>query len=240
MITGVAVVPSTPLLLTRHLDPATPAGAVERLQTVREHATRVVEGLPTAEVTVVLAHGPALAAHTSDHVDLAGYGLPEIAGPVTCRPDVAAALGVEASQEPHPADVAVLTLLVGSRPVLPVAVPPDLDPAAMTALGERLATLDRRTALVVAGDLAAGHGVKPPRPGDEQASRTFDERVVALLDNGATDRIVRLADLARATSSRGWAALAVAGIALQRGRVGTVVRHHAAPFGVGYVVAAGG
>ncbi|MEE8603370.1 hypothetical protein [Euzebya tangerina] len=95
--------------------------------------------------------------------------------------------------------------------------------------------------VMVAGDLSAGHGPKPPRPG---ADTTLDEHVVAALDGGRPERLLTLdPEQAAASHARAVGALRVLGATLctptGTASMGTVVRWSGAPLGVGYVVAVG-
>jgi hypothetical protein len=134
--------------------------------------------------------------------------------------------------------------LPAGTPAVGVAVAAEEAPAGVAALSAAvLAAADATPALAVvcAGDLGAGHGEKPPRPGAAAASRELQDRVVAALDGGRPADLVRLdAALAAASASRAVGALRVLGAVLHAARVGTVVRTAGAPLGVGYVVAQGG
>lgn len=132
--------------------------------------------------------------------------------------------------------------LPANTPTVGLTAPPDLGAGRAVLLGQAIARVaqDHDVLLVVAGDLGAGHGPKPPRPDAAEATMAFDQQVVAALDNGRAVDLIRLDhDLADRAHARAAGALRILGTVLDQARRGTVVRANAAPLGVGYVVAAG-
>lgn len=132
-------------------------------------------------------------------------------------------------------------------PPIGLEIPHDLAIATAEAIADALATLahgpdaDMDLSVIAAGDLAAGHGPKPPRPHAAAASQPHDDRVIAALDGGRPSDLLRITpEHSREVDARAGGALRVLGALLERTRVGTVVRAAAAPVGVGYVVARGG
>ena len=119
-----------------------------------------------------------------------------------------------------------------------VSVAPDISTEAALELAATFdEDADSRTGLLVAGDLSAGHGSKPPRPG---ATIVLDDQVLGALDGGQPDRLLRVSEaLAEDSESRAVGALRVLGAVLADTALGIVVRWNGAPLGVGYVVAVG-
>lgn len=264
MITTVAVLPSTPLLLpdwpgARHPDMAVLTGAAER----------AVAGLAGVDVVVVLAGGRCGTVAAPPPAGLEGYGVdlsPHRLGlPPAALVEALAAVAGPVGEEPG-GDLRVLARWVpAGTPTVGVVVPavgvagPTVGGGVSTGSDvggvarhtqtphARIAEVvlgvaaDRRVGLLVAGDLGAGHGAKPPRPEAAAASALLDQAVVAALDNGRPADLVRLdPQLAADSGARAVGALRVLGAVLDRARIGTVVRGSGAPVGVGYVVAQGG
>ncbi len=242
MIGPVAVVPSTPLLL-----PGMPGEPEPTMARLARAAARALQDTAAVDLVVVLAGGTSLAADPAPSTDLSGYGLD-----LPARARDAAPAAVMASVERIPGltvgagyagDLSVLARQVpDGPPVLGLTVPTDITVEQAGTVAEVLVGLggSRQVALVVAGDLGAGHGVKPPRPQADVASAAFDQAVVAALDNGRPADLLRLDPaLARDACARGAGPLRVLGAVLQQVPLGTVVRAAAAPLGVGYVVAQG-
>lgn len=255
MISTVAVVPSTPLLLADWPGARHPAIAA-----LTDAAARAVEGLAAVDVVVVLAGGPSRTVAAPPPTGLEGYGAVLPAHPLPAPPaDVVEALvdvAGPATAEPG-GDLRALARWVPSgTPAVGVVVPEGgvsngsaggrvarhtSSPHAQVADAILGLAADRRIGLLVAGDLGAGHGPKPPRPEAAGASALLDQAVVAALDNGRPADLVRLDPRVAADSaSRAVGALRVLGAVLDGARIGTVVRGSGAPLGVGYVVAQGG
>lgn len=147
-----------------------------------------------------------------------------------------------------PVGLAVLAALVqGACPrpgvgVVPVAVCPSAEGDALLRAGGSLtgALEGRRVVVVAAGDLSAGLTPKAPLTLVEGA-QAWEDEVVEVVAGGRLERIARMgpSEAAR-VGARGWAPLVVLAGICQAAAIGLVVRHHAAPRGVGYLVAAGG
>lgn len=202
------------------------------------HLPPHVLGVPPAAVTATLqgaidAHAAAAAAAdpttTSPDGNPAGPDSP--AGPARRADHAGPDLAVLARWVPAGTACVGLTVPTGTPPAVVDAVA-----GALMAVAE-----DARVGLLVAGDLGAGHGPKPPRPGAATVSATLQDLVIAALDNGRPADLVRLdPGLATASAARAIGALRILGAVLQAARLGTVVRAADAPLGVGYVVAQGG
>jgi len=127
--------------------------------------------------------------------------------------------------------IAVLTL---SRPEVKNAIDTPMAEALARALE------DRRVAVVAAGDLSAGLTPKAPLTLVEGAT-AWEEEVVDVVAGGRLERVARMGpgEAAR-VGALGWAPLVVLAGVCRAAAIGMVVRHHAAPRGVGYLVASGG
>jgi hypothetical protein len=245
VIVGAAIVPTTALLLP---------GITERLPDgiaqVASAARRALTGLAPFDVAVLLAAGSPAAVHLRACTTLAGIGRPDLTIEAQLDPDaaeaVAIATGWPLAEVPVPLGLAVLAGLVReARPevgVVPVAVPADDEAGDLLGAGERFAeALEGRRAVVVAsGDLSAGLTAKAPLTLVEGAGAWEDELVDAVA-GGRFQHIARMGpgEAAR-VGARGWAPLVVLAGACRAAALGLVVRHHTAPRGVGYLVAAGG
>lgn len=239
MIHGVAVVPTTPLLVDSHAGARHPD--IDRLAVA---ASEALDGLDGADVVVLLACGDALSVSGRPSTDLSGYGMDLDPHPLTTpSPDVVQALlgGVLGAASDGGGDLRVMARLVPpGTTAVGVSVPSDVTVADARAVARLLADLaaDRSVAVVGAGDLGAGHGRKPPRPTAAEASTAFDEAVVAALDGRPADLLAIDLDLAARAHSRGAGALRVVGALAADLDLVTAVRASGAPLGVGYVVAA--
>lgn len=242
--------PTSPLLLD-HL----PGRRHPRLRTMAGHIQRVVRTTPPVDVAVALAGGAHLQIADAPDTDLTGYGLGELQGhplrpgPAPVALDLQAAVGALDTTERGPStfeewtDLPVLVRhLPMDTPTVGVTVPTALEVRSAQAIAQTITRLADALGvlLLVAGDLGAGHGDKPPRPDAAAASAAFDQQVVTALDNGrATDLLHLDGDLANAAQARATGALRILGAVLAQAKIGTVVRATAAPLGVGYVVAGG-
>lgn len=254
MIVGAAIVPTAPLLLPG-ITERLPGGVAE----VAAAARAALTGLRPFDVAVLLAAATPPAVHLRARTTLAGIGRPDLT--VDAEVDAATAAAAAAAtgwpltpSPPPPAagaaglplGLAVLAGLVqGARPgslVAPVAVPPDAAAGDLLGAGERLAGAleGRRAVVVAAGDLSAGLTAKAPLTllGGAHA---WEDEVVELVAGDHLERLARLGPQeARRVGARGWAPLVLLGGICRAAALGLVVRHHAAPRGVGYLVAAGG
>lgn len=224
MLVGVAVAPSTPLLLLEESPLAAVAAQVDR----------VLAGLRPGEVTLVLAGGTEDAVVAWEEVVLAGFGLPggaRITGHEAAARQVADAWHLPIQQRPPGADLTCLALLAARLGplVLVELATPQRGPSPIMGTHR----------IVASGDLAAGHGPKPPRPEAAAVAAAFDEQAVAAVESGRAARLERLAPLAGEAHARGWAALLTAVAAAEEARLGLVLRWTGAPYGVGLLVAGG-
>lgn len=240
---GVASIPSAPLLLD-----GVGVGVGPGVEQLRAAVDRVVERLPPADVTVLVAAGQSVL-HDTAAIDLAGLGYPQVARTLTPCPEAIAALS-RVTQYPRvrrrrlPLDLAVLGLLVGGpAPVVALEVPSTAEFAVLSALGasvtQALAEAELSGTMVVAGDLSAGLEDRSPL-GTRAGAVEWDARVVELFTNDVSEQ---LADLgpgrASAVGARGWAALCVLHGAVAAAPLRMRVRRYTAPRGVGYLVMSG-
>ena len=201
----VVAIPSTALVL-----PSVRTGGDAAIHSLRDEVERVLADV--AGVVVVMAADPAaddgaVSLYPPDGVvHLGGLGLPEASTRVgMCRERLPVV-------EAHPgADLAVLACAVGRvegvGSVIAVGLP--ASSAGVTETMAWLAGLDGVDALVVAGDLSAGRGPKPPRPSvGEQRAAAYDHAVVAGVRAGVLE--AELVADAEGTAARGVPALAVA------------------------------
>lgn len=213
--------PSTALALDLLQAPGDADVAVLRSEVSRALAG-LCERVIVAAADTAAREGPAWLEAPSGRVDLGGYGLPHFDVEVAAS-DRKPAVAV------HPdGDLTVLAFLVRTAGSLPQLLALPHDPA---AVGEVPLTGD----LVVAADLAAGHGPKPPRPeAGEVASAAFDDAVEAGLADPET--LTELAGDAETVSARGLPALVLAArTATARGLVPRS-RHRSVVGGVGGLV----
>jgi hypothetical protein len=232
VITGLAFVPSTPLLV-----PAVAAGAASELDDVRSAsllALRAAVG-SGAERVVVVGAGRRTFEHVSGRGSLAGFGV-----------DLEAPLDPAA---PGSGDRLPLPLTIGAWLLAQVAWPGEraalevdasADRATLAAVATALAGEPARTVLLVVADGSAARSEKAPaslHPGAE----SFDADVVAALASGHPSGLAAIdRERAAAVSSAGWPAWFVAATAAAVAHDGPWdARVHAdtAPYGVGYVVA---
>lgn len=247
MIVGAAIVPSAPLLV-----PGISAALPEGIGEVSDAVDAVLEKLPDAEVTVLVAAGLAGRAGSvrdGDIASLAAVGRPDVM--VLTRSHQAATARISGMVqypllrgEPLPLGLAALALLVGSeRPLVPVLVPPLAEFEALVGVGtgiaQALLDVDVTAVVVAAGDCSAGLTACSPLH-EVPGARAWDERAVAAVDSGRLDALARLGPAeAQRVGALGWAPMAVLHGACARAKIGMVLRHYSAPRGVGYLVAAG-
>jgi hypothetical protein len=245
VIVGLAVLPAAPVLV-----PGVSATLPDALATVARHVRAVLAALPAADAAILLAAAPAPAVHDVVEVSLAGIGRPDVVRPVEAggallAPVTASAQYPLVQHAPLPVDLTVLALHAPpGTPLVPVAVPATAAFEALVGVGAGVARAvldtDRRTVVLVAGDLSAGLSERAPLYRVDGA-QGWDERAVAVVDSGRLDGLARLGpDEARRVGARGWAPLAALHGLAARAKTGIVLRHYSAPRGVGYLVAAGG
>ncbi len=250
MIRHVAVVPSTPLVLPDHPGRSHPA-----MVDLARSVGRVLEGAAAQDTIIVLAGGQALRVVDPVPTDLSGYGQQNgvrggspacPAAPALLVAGLRALVGIDGQTNGSAVDLTVIGRLLPPGPgVIGLTVPADIGQNQASRLGRGLWELVGgggavlHVAVVVAGDLSAGHGNKPPRP--PATGSAYDQLVVAALDNGRpADLLGADAALVADSHARAAGALRVLGGLLEHLRFATVVRHAGAPLGVGYVVAQGG
>lgn len=228
MLTGLFAMPSTALA-----HPAVTAGGVAGVDVLREAVAGLLAGRSPWDPVVVAAadpaaqDGPVVLEPQGGLVHLGGLGLSTI-GTHVIRPPLAVP-----TVAAHPgADLAVLAALVGhhwpAARIGVVGLPADQG----DGLATRIVTNAESMTVVVAGDLAAGHGPKPPRPavGAERAA-AFDAAVIDALDDA--DAVRGLAADAGTCGARGLPGLILAAeLAGLAGRAASeVVAHRVAGVG---------
>jgi len=232
VITGVAFVPSTPMLV-----PAVAAGAAPELDGVRaacDLALRRAVG-SGAERVVVVGAGRRTRELRRGFGSFAGFGV-----------DLQVPLD---PADPSGGERLPLALTVGAWLMTQVGWPGEraaleldreADHATLAAVATALAGEPSRTVLLVVADGSAARTEKAPASWHPDAE-AFDADVAAALASGRPSRLAAL-DRARAVSvsSSGWAAWHVAGTAAAVGHDGAwdaEVHADVAPYGVGYLVA---
>lgn len=195
----VIAVPSTPLVLTEIAASDRP-----QIDELRRAVAAALEDLRGAERIVAVAAGPRTTSFEGTGVvwDLGGIGRPDLAVSSTV-----ALPGVPADADMPAADVRVLALL--ARRVAPAVAMLEVADDTDTRPAAQAISAWEPDAVLVAGDLAAGHGAKPPRPavGDAR-SAAYDDAVVAALEDRRA--LAALADGAAEHGARGIPALQVA------------------------------
>ena len=198
-------IPSTALVLTDVRAAGVPG--IDALRDDVDHVLADVGGtVAVVAVDPAAVDGPAVVVPVDRQVHLGGLGLPGVATRVDGAP-----VGLPVV-EAHPgADLAVLACAVGRLEGVGSVITVGLaaTSAGVTETMAWLAGLDGVDALVVAGDLSAGHGPKPPRPSvGEQRAAAHDHAVVAGVRAGVLEPEL-VAD-AEGAAARGVPALAVA------------------------------
>lgn len=247
MLSGLAVVPTAPLLVGR-VNPVLPAP----LDEVRLATADTLARLGAPEVVVLVAGSDRAGVAEEARASLAGLGITDVTDdhPVDAAlvAASAAATGLAVDAPPRLAtDVAVLVLLCAEHgptaPIVPVTVERAAEPEDLMATGRGIAAAiaadQRRVAVVVAGDLGAGLSDRAPRHRIDGAD-DWESRALDVIDSGRLDGLARLGPAAAATmGSRGWAPLMVAAGITAGARIGVVRRSYHAPLGVGYLTAHG-
>jgi hypothetical protein len=229
VLAGIAFCPQPPLLV-----PELAAGAAAELDELRAACAQVVRRLlaDRPDRVVVLGPGPRTAAYgPGASGTLAGYGVPVTAslGPAVAPPGAGAG--------PLPPALTLGAWLLGGVDVRCAgqAVGPDADPAEPAA---GLAGGTDRTALLVMADGSACRSESAPGYADPRAG-PFDAAVAAALRSGDPAALRDLDPAAgRELLAAGVPAWRVAGHAAGAGPYDAELLHDAAPYGVGYLVAA--
>lgn len=234
MIVAGAVVPTAPLLVA----PGT-TGVPDALGPVAAATTHLLATLPRHDLAILIAPGPATAAHRGAEASLAGIGRPDLCVVASVHP----VEGLPRAAGPLPLGLTVLVHLYaragGDAPVVPVAVDPCAQAEALVGAGAALADAvgDRRAVVLASGDLSAGLTERAPLALVEGAE-AWDGQVVDAVASGRLDRLAWMGPgEARRVGALGWAPLVVLHGICERARLGTMVRRYAAPRGVGYLVA---
>ena len=221
---SVAFCPSTPLLV-----PAVAGRATAETAALREACTEAVGAAMAAdpEVVVVVGAAPGIAPGArfapGDAGSLRGFGVP-----------LDVPFGVPAGPGGRPLPLAhtvgAWLLAQAGCTAVPVGVAPG-------GLAEILADPAGRTAVLAVGGGSARRTVKAPGYLDP-AAEPFDDAVAAALAAGDAAALAALdPDAGERLLADGVPAWRAVGRALAGRPVRATLRHHAAPFGVGYLVA---
>jgi hypothetical protein len=256
MLVAAAVCPCPPLLV-----PEVAAGAAPELDAVRTAASDALAVLDAARADRLVVVAPAGAAGAGTYPagatgSFRGFGVAlDVALPSPGPTADGARAGTESRAESRPdprtarrtgalpeslAVAAWLLDRVGwSRPVpTALAVSDGLDPAACREAGREIAAASPRVALLVMGDGSACRTLKAPGYLDERAEG-FDASIAAALAAADTSALSALdASLARELQAAGRAPLQVLAGAAEGGGLAGRLLYEAAPYGVGYFVAA--
>ncbi|WP_345699222.1 hypothetical protein [Kitasatospora terrestris] len=227
MLIGAAVCPCPPLLV-----PEVAAGAASEVDGLREACLAAVGELLGAELLVVVGTGAKAGVWTEGGVgSFHRYGVKRAvrlpSGGVD-GPELSPSLTVGAW---------LLEQAGAQLPTHAVAVPADTAPERLLGLGEGLAELADRVALLVLGDGSARRSVKAPGYLDERAEG-WDAAVAAALAAADTKALAALDPvLAAELQVDGRAPWQVLAGAAEGAGLGGELRYEAAPYGVGYFVA---
>ncbi|MFI5757853.1 class III extradiol dioxygenase subunit B-like domain-containing protein [Streptomyces sp. NPDC051569] len=240
MLVAAAVCPCPPLLV-----PAVAAGAASELDAARAACAGALGVLAAARPDRLIVVGPAGEDGRGPHphgsagsfrgfgvavdVVLGGSGDGAAAGPRP-GPGLPSSLAVAAWLLEH--------VRWSAAPVDGLGVGERLDPERCAEAGQEIATGPDRVALLVMGDASASRSLKAPGYLDERAA-AFDEKVARALETADVAALKALdAELAydlKAAGRAPWQVLA--GAAEDAGLSGELL-YEAAPYGVGYLVAA--
>ncbi|MGW4896153.1 hypothetical protein ACWEQL_28440 [Kitasatospora sp. NPDC004240] len=229
MLVAAAVCPCPPLLV-----PEVAAGAAAELDALRAACAEAVAALVAAgpELVVVVGTGPEAEVWTEGGAgSFHRYGVPLVAklpGGRVEGPELAPSLTVGA------------WLLERAGVTLPThacAVPEDAPADRMLGLGQGLAGLADRVALLVMGGGSACRSLKAPGYLDERAEG-YDEALAAALGSADLTALAALdPGLAAELKVDGRAPWQVLAGAAQGAGLAGRLGHHEAPYGVGYFVA---
>jgi len=232
MISGLAFVPSTPLLV-----PAVAAGAAYELDDLRASCVTALRRAIGAGVEriVIVGAGRQVLEHLAGVGSFAGFGV-----------DLDVPLD---PAQPAAGERLPLSLGIGAWLLAQVAWPGEraalevdacADRATLAAVATALAAEPSRTALLVVADGSAARSERAPASLHPDAA-SFDADVTAALASGLPSRLAAIdGDRAASVASAGWPAWHVAGIAAAVAHDGAwdaEVHAEVAPYGVGYVVA---
>ncbi|MEU0599494.1 class III extradiol dioxygenase subunit B-like domain-containing protein [Streptomyces sp. NPDC006393] len=241
MLVAAAVCPCPPLLV-----PAVAAGAAPELDALRAACTDALGVLAAARPDLLLVVGPAEKSGRGPHPEgtrgsFRGFGVDldvRLGGPA----DTDTRTG-PASERELPPSLAVAAWLLertgwSDAPIEGLGVGEPLAPERCVAAGRDIAARADRVAMLVMGDASACRSLKAPgylderaEPFDAEAARALGAADVAAL----TGLDAELAYELKASGRAPWQVLA--GAAEGAGLSGTLL-HDAAPYGVGYLVAA--
>ncbi len=228
MISGVAFVPSTPMLV-----PSVAAGAVHELDLVRDASIEALRQVcrSAPERVVVVGAGTVTAWHSVGTGSLHGFGveLDVALDPVSPSP--------RHLPLAHTIGAWLLAAVGWPGDRVALELDPRADAGALAALGEELVSAPMRTVLLVVADGSAARSEQAPASLHPQAA-SFDAAVAAALRAGDPVALAGLdRDLASDVSAGGWPAWQVAAVASAGGAYDASLLVEEAPYGVGYLVA---
>ncbi|MFF5444319.1 hypothetical protein [Streptomyces sp. NPDC012888] len=237
MLVAAAVCPAPPLLV-----PAVAAGAAEELADARTACSDALAVLAASRPDLLVVVGAAERGGGYDEGTPGSFAAFGVDLDVTLGSATAERTG-EATGDTLPASLAVGAWLLekarwAAAPIAGVAVADRLEPRACAALGADLGGSADRVAMLVLGDGSACRTLKAPGYLDERAE-AFDAaaaRALGAADTAAlADLDAGLAHELKAAGRAPWQVLA--GAAAGAGLAGRLL-FEAAPYGVGYFVAA--
>ncbi|MFI5696923.1 class III extradiol dioxygenase subunit B-like domain-containing protein [Kribbella sp. NPDC051586] len=248
-VIAAAVCPHPPLLI-----PEVATGAASELDALRTLCQAALDPLATASTVVVIGSTPApptsATSARSASTPSTGWSAPASVRPTTYPADAGgsfAAYGAPGVRIGSGDPVLPLSLAVGGwlleqskaagLPRTYIAVPTSATPDECIRLGREIAAGNDRIGLLVMGDGSARRSEHSPVHLHPRAEM-FDTTVATALQHGDLDVLEALdPDLAAELEAAGrapWQALAGA---LERATLTPDLTYHAAPYGVGYLVA---
>ncbi|MFD6341135.1 hypothetical protein [Streptomyces sp. NPDC060131] len=246
MLVAAAVCPGPPLLV-----PAVAAGAAPELDAARAACADALGVLAAARPDRLIVIGPAEPDRRGEHPSgttgsFRGFGVDlDVVLDTDTDTDTAAA-DAGAGESPGrelPVSLAVAAWLLEhthwtAAPVSGLGVGEPLDTERCLRTGRGIAAGDGRLALLVMGDASACRSLKAPGYLDERAAG-FDEEAARALGTADVAALKALdAELAYALKAAGRAPWQVLAGAAEGAGLGGELLYEAAPYGVGYLVAA--
>ncbi|MFE4914981.1 class III extradiol dioxygenase subunit B-like domain-containing protein [Streptomyces sp. NPDC056652] len=242
MLVAAAVCPSPPLLL-----PAVAAGAAPELDAARAACADALGLLAAARPQRLIVVGPAERDRRGEHPpgtagSFRGFGV-DLDVVLGAGPAAAEAGSGESPGRELPASLAVAAWLLAhthwtAAPVSGLGVGERLDAERCLRTGRGIAAEDGRVALLVMGDASACRSLKAPGYLDERAAG-FDKEAARALGTADVAALKALdAELAYELKVAGRAPWQVLAGAAEEAGLGGELLYEAAPYGVGYLVAA--
>jgi hypothetical protein len=223
-VVSAAVCPHPPLLV-----PEVASGAAPELDDLRAACLAAIEHLSTADRLLVVGSGTQASYDGSAGGSFGAYGAPSVrVGIGEAVLPLSLAMGAWLVEQTKAADL----------PRSYLAVPADASPANCLELGRELASGNDRLGLLVMGDGSARRSEHSPVHLHPRAE-IFDTTVANALDRADSAVLAALdPDLAAELQAVGRAPWQVLAGTLQTSGLTGDLTYHAAPYGVGYFVAA--